>query len=154
VLLASNGIRFVEKAKVYYRFVGNMRLSYVGRSDRKLDALWRSMQLHIRYLRSLEDSERVRAACLKFLQNYVIDFYPLRRDILEQMHRAARDMGGQLEAPRLSWKYSWIKTLFGWDLAQRAQLILPNVKWSVMRIWDRTLCRLESQVFQQNKSGV
>jgi glycosyltransferase involved in cell wall biosynthesis len=154
LLLASNGVRFVRNAKAYYRSVGNMRLSYVGRSDRKLEAMWRSMQLHVRYLRSLEDSERVRAACVKYLQDSVIRYHPLRRDILEQMYEAARDLGGQLEAPLLSWKYSWIKTLFGWDLAQRALLTLPSVKWSAVRIWDRTFFRLESRVFQRNKSGV
>src|SRR5260370_15571795 len=60
VLLASDGIRFVRDARVYYRSVGTTRLSYVGRSNSKLEALWRSMQLHISYLRRLEDSEQVR----------------------------------------------------------------------------------------------
>jgi hypothetical protein len=63
------------------------------------------MQLHMRYLRSLEDSERVRAACLMYLQSNVIDFYPLRLDIVEQMQQTVKELGGQLEAPRLSWKY-------------------------------------------------
>jgi glycosyltransferase involved in cell wall biosynthesis len=143
VLLASDGVRFVRDARVYYRSVGTMRLSYVGRSNKKLEALWRSMQLHISYLRRLEDSEEVRTACIRYLQNYLIDFYPLRLDIAEQMHKVARDLGGQLNAPRLSWKYSWIKALFGWDLAKRAQLFLPSVKWSLIRFWDRALFSIE-----------
>jgi glycosyltransferase involved in cell wall biosynthesis len=73
VLLASKSIRFVREARVYYRSAGTGSLSYIGRSNSKLDALWRSMQLHIGYLRSLEDSKRARAACLIYLQNYVID---------------------------------------------------------------------------------
>jgi len=145
VLLASNGIRFVPEARVYYRSIGTMSLSYVGRSNRKLDSLWRSMQLHMRYLRSLEDSERVRAACVKYLQNFIIEFYPLRLDIVEQMHQTARELGGQLELPRLSWKYSWIKTVLGWGWAQRARLFLPSVKWSLVRSWDKTIFRLENR---------
>ncbi len=35
-----------------------------------------SMKLHIQYLRSLEDSERVRKACLAYLQNWYWAFYP------------------------------------------------------------------------------
>ena len=58
VLLASEGIRFVPEARVYYRASGASSLSYIGRSGKKLDAQWRSMRLHINYLRSLEDSEK------------------------------------------------------------------------------------------------
>jgi hypothetical protein len=101
----------------------------------------------MRYLRSLEDSERVRAACVKYLQRYVIDFYSLRLDIVEQMHQIAKELGGQLEAPRLPWKYSWIKAVFGWGLAQRAQLFLPSVKWSLVQSWDKTIFRLENRRF-------
>ncbi len=34
------------------------------------------MQLHIRYLLSLENTERSRAACVRYLQNWVVYFYP------------------------------------------------------------------------------
>ena len=147
VLLASNGVHFVPGAKVYYRMAGTGSLSYIGRSDRKLDAQWDSMKLHIGYLRSLEDSARVRTACVQYLQNYFINFFPERTDLVEQARSAAASLGGQLELPRLSWKYSWIKTLFGWPLAKRARLYLPNVRWSVKRYWDKTLYRMEgSQV--------
>jgi glycosyltransferase involved in cell wall biosynthesis len=154
VLLASDGVRFVRDARVYYRSVGTMRLSYVGRSNKKLEALWRSMQLHISYLRRLEDSEEVRTACIRYLQNYLIDFYPLRLDIAEQMHKVARDLGGRLNAPRLSWKYSWIKALFGWDLAKRAQLFLPNVKWSLIRFWDKALFNIERRGIVRTNSRI
>jgi glycosyltransferase involved in cell wall biosynthesis len=143
VLLASNGIRFVPEARVYYRSVGIHSLSRDLRSDRKLEALWRSMQSHIRCLRSLEDSERSRAACLTYMQDTMSHFYPRRLDIVAQMKQVAEDLGGQLQVPRLSWKYAWIKSLFGWGFAQRAQLFLPHLKWEVARHWDRMLLRLE-----------
>jgi glycosyltransferase involved in cell wall biosynthesis len=145
VMLASSGIRFVPDAKVYYRSVGTSRLSYVGRSDKKLQALWRSMQLHIGYLRSLENSQRVRAACIQYLQNYLVVFYEQRPDIVDQMHEAARSLGGHLNVPRLSWKYAWIKSLFGWSVAKRAQLFFPSVKWSVLKSFDKALFSLEKQ---------
>ena len=133
VLLASDRIRFVSEARVYYRLTGASSLSWTVGSDLKLEAMWRSMQLHIRYLRSLEDSDRATAACLTYLQNYMIDFYPKRLDIVEEMREVAEGLGGQLELPRLSWKYAWIKPLFGWSCAQRAQLLLPSIKWSFGR---------------------
>ena len=147
VLLASEGVRFVREAKVYYRASGASSLSYIGDSDRKREAQWCSMELHIGYLRSLEDSARSRAACVKFLQNWMVFFYPERMDIFRKAQEKAKELGGQLEAPRLSWKYSWIKALFGWRLARRAQRFLPGIRWSLIRRWDKTLFQIEGRKF-------
>jgi glycosyltransferase involved in cell wall biosynthesis len=145
VLLASDGVRFVPQARVFYRASGSSSLSYIGRSNRKLEAQWISMQLHIGYLRSLEDSDRVRAACVRYLQNWMVFFYPERFDIFKQAEELARSLGGQLRIPRLSWKYSWIEMVFGWGPAKRAQVLLPNIRWSLARFWDKTLFRLENR---------
>jgi glycosyltransferase involved in cell wall biosynthesis len=142
VLLASDGVHFVPGAKVYYRLSGPGSLSYIGRSDRKMEAQWHSMELHIQYLRSLEDSERVRTACVKFLQNWLPNFYPERADLVEKAERMAESLGGRLNEPRLSWKYGWIRAIFGWPAAKRAQLVLPNFRLSVERSLDRYLLRL------------
>lgn len=145
VLLQSEGVRFTPEAKMFYRIAGNSSLSYIGRSNKKLDAQFLSMKLHIGYLRSLEDSERVRAACLKFLQGWLIDFYPERPDIAAEMQQLAADLGGRLENPRLPWKYAWIQKLFGWSKAKRTKLIYNRYKSIVMRSWDRLLCQLENR---------
>ena len=143
VLLASEGVRFVSGAKVYYRASGASSLSYIGNSVRKQDAQWISMWLHIAYIRSLEDSERVKAACVTYLQNWMVFFYPERQDIFREAQDLARSLGGHLEAPRLSWKYSWIRVIFGWRLATRSQLFLRELRWSAERLWDRALLRIE-----------
>jgi PST family polysaccharide transporter len=147
VLLASEGTRFVPEARVYYRAPLLFSLSYVGRSHRKIEAQWLSMQLHIRYLRSLEDTARVRAACLRYLHDNFIYFYPESVGIVRQMEQMATELGGHLEAPRLSWKYSWVLALFGWGPAKRLQLLAPRAKWTVKRNWDRLLYRIENQRF-------
>src|ERR1019366_5532971 len=49
VLLASDSVRFVPEARVYYRSFGYDSLSYIGRSDARIEAHWISMQLHIGY---------------------------------------------------------------------------------------------------------
>ena len=145
VLLASDGVRFVPEARVYYRASGIASLSYIGNSDRKRDAQWISMQLHIHYLRSLEDSERVRRACVKYLQNWMVFFYPERFDIFAQAEEMARSLSGKLEIPRLPWRYIWIRAIFGLALARRAQVALPRFRWSVVRLWDKALYRIEPQ---------
>jgi len=137
VLLASDGVRFVPDAKVYYRTFGFDSLSYIGRSSRKLESHWLSMQLHIRYLRSLEDSARVHAACLQYLRTSLIHFYPERRDIVIQAERMASELGEQLGVPELSWKYSWIEKVFGWGLAKPVQRSLRKARWSLEKRLDK-----------------
>jgi glycosyltransferase involved in cell wall biosynthesis len=143
VVLASQGIRFAPQSKIFYRRVGSNRLSHVGLSHKKLDAHFLSMQLQIRNIRSLEESERVRSACLTFLQRHMIYFYPQRSDIIKQLEQLATDLGGHLEVPQLSWKYAWIQKLFGWQSAKRAQSVYNEYKSSVLSSWDAALFRLK-----------
>jgi len=144
VLLASTGVIFVPEAKVYYRSSGSNALSYVGRSNEKKDAYWQSMKLHMDYLLSLEQSPRVREACVEFMRNSLIYFYPERKDIVLEAERKALEFGGRLGAPRLSWKYIWIKSLFGWKTAKRAQLLLPFLRGETSRLFDKVFFELAS----------
>jgi glycosyltransferase involved in cell wall biosynthesis len=143
VLLASAGTRFVSDARVYYRVPGPKNLSYIGRSDRKLQAHWRSMCLHITYLRSLEDSQRVRAACLNYLQNWLPIFCPERLDIVAQAAQMANDLGGQLELPRIAWKCSRSYALCGQRLMKRGREFLLRFRHAAARHWDKALFDLE-----------
>lgn len=142
VLLASKGTIFASGAKVFYRMTGTNSLSYIGHSDRKRDAQWLSMILHIRYVRSVEDSPRVRAACVRYLQTWMVYFYPERPDLFQQAQMLAEEFGGRVVAPGLPWKYAWIKTLFGQPLARRAQVALPRLRWSLVRKYDKAMLRL------------
>jgi len=146
VLLVSDGIKFTPEAKAYYRGPGPAfpGLSYIGHSSRKLEAHWLSMQLHIRYLRSLEDSERIRAACLRYLQTSLIYFYPEKPGIVEQAEQMARDLGGALRPPSLSWKYAWMRAVFGWRVAKTGQRVLLKSRWSAERRWDKALFQIEN----------
>jgi glycosyltransferase involved in cell wall biosynthesis len=144
VILASDCIRFVPDATVFYRETP-LSLSYIGHSDKKKDSLFLSMQLHVKYIQSLEDSDRVRAACLAYLQSWLFHFYPERADIVEELEKLARRLGGRLEAPRLRWKYAWIKPLFGWGAAKRAQLLLPQLKGSLVGSWAKLMYDLGSR---------
>lgn len=144
VLLASQGTRFVPEARVFYRITQSSRLSHIGASDRKKDAMLIGMKLHVQYLRSLEDSERVRKACLAYLQTWYHNFYPERPDIVAELQSLARQLQGYLEEPRLRWKYAWMKPVFGWKAAKWAQSALPQLKASWIRHCDKAIYRLEA----------
>jgi glycosyltransferase involved in cell wall biosynthesis len=145
VILASDAIRFVPDAKVFYRASGFGSLSSIDESEKKLVSQFLSMQLHVGYVRSLEDSERVRAACLNYLQSRFVWFYPERVAFVEQLQQLAAILGGQLEVPQLSWKYLWIQKLFGWTVAKQVRHRWNRCKSSVMRSWDKALFRLEDR---------
>jgi len=102
-----------------------------------------SMRLHIGYLRSLEDSERTRRACITYLQKYMFDFCPERPDIVAEMEHLARELGGKLEPPQSLRKYAWIQRLFGWPAAKRAHFFFPRVKHSAIKAWDRAMVRFD-----------
>ena len=89
VIQASSAIRFVPDAKVFYRISGGSRLSYIGRSDKKMDAQFLGMKMQIGYLRAMRDDARVRAACVTYLQTWLVNFYPNRMDIYEAAQRLA-----------------------------------------------------------------
>ena len=145
VLLASEGTRFVPETYVLYRMSGYSRVSYIGRSDRKMAAQFISMQLHIGYLRSLEDSDRVRAACVNYLQTWLPEFYPERQDLVQKAAQLAENLGGELQVPPpLPWKYAWIEKGFGTELAKTARILMPRYRWTLTRTWDRLLARLDS----------
>ena len=145
VMLASSGVRFVPGAKSYYRMSGFGSLSNVDQSDQKLESLWLSMQLHVGYLRSLEDSERTRAACVTYLGNWLNCFHPARPDLIAQVQQLAATLGGQVTLPGVRAKYRSIEKLFGRETANRAQVMLPNLKAAALRSWDQMMFHLENK---------
>jgi glycosyltransferase involved in cell wall biosynthesis len=144
VLSASTGTRFVSGTGVFYRASGPGSVSYIGDSDHKKESLLLSMELQIKYLLALENSERVRKACLTYLQNWYENFYLERSDLAAQAQRIAAELGGRIEEPRLRWKFAWLKPLFGWGTAKRAQMTLPCMKASLLRSIDKTMYILEN----------
>jgi glycosyltransferase involved in cell wall biosynthesis len=165
VLGASNGVRFVPDARVFYRQVGSNCLSYIGRSNKKIEAHFLGMRLQISSLLSLEDSERVRAACLRHLRNCFVYFYPERPDIVQELQQLAVRLGGHLSLPDgAPWKfcrppglpgltrykvsfedftYALIRKLFGFAAAKRTQLYYNFGKLSALTAWDKIMHSVE-----------
>lgn len=142
VLLASSGVKFVSGARSYYRISGTGGLSNVDKSDKKLESLWLSMQLHIRYLLSLEDSGRARAAAVAYLGNWLNYFHPARPDLVAAIKARGAELGGRLGLKPLRPKYAWMEKPFGWKFANQAQTALPNLKAAVTRSWDKAMFQL------------
>jgi glycosyltransferase involved in cell wall biosynthesis len=148
VLLGSDCVRFVPDAKVFYRISGQGSLGYVGRSVKKCEAQWRSMQLQMSYLRSLDDGPRVRAACVTFLRNWLSFFYPHMPHLAKQAEAMVIELGGKLRVRRLFRYHHWY-------LTKQTQLFFPGAttatsiafrsRWSLPSFLDKALARIENR---------
>jgi glycosyltransferase involved in cell wall biosynthesis len=145
ILLASRGTRFVPQGRVYYRSSGSNRASYIGNSEKKMESLLRSMRLHIQYLQSLETSDRVRQACLKYIQSWSIACYPEAPEIFAELQAMASQLGGQLEPPRLTWKIAWLEPFFGRRAVQRTLIAFQEKRASLIRTWDKAMYEWENR---------
>ena len=138
VMKHCDAIWFVPGSKVFYRR-GFDSLSYIGTNQRKLDAQFLSIQLSIEYIRSMEDSPRVREACVSFLNTWLMSYYPERMDLVKKLEQMAAELGGKLDAPGLGWKYGGIQKCFGWVAAKRTQARYNRLKAGLLRGWDRAM---------------
>ncbi len=139
IICAADRILFVPEAKSYVRRANLGSLSNSFYSPGKLASQYRSMTLQIARLRGLEDSPRVRTACLAYLQRWLICFYPEHEKIVSESQALAAELGGQLDTPALSWKYALLQRLFGWTVAKKASFTLPKAKTWCIREWDKLL---------------
>ncbi len=145
VIRASSGVCFVPGGKVYYRISGVNRLSYIGLSDKKLEAQLSGMEMQMGYLRALADDARVRATCVTYLQTWLPNFYPARMDLVARMKQLAAELGGELRDPKISAKYILIQKTLGWGAAQRAQVRYNAVKAQALHHWDHLMFALEGR---------
>ena len=148
VLAVSDGVRFVPEGRVYYRTGGLGRISFIGTSERKKESLLVSMAAHVRCLRGLEDSPRVRVACLSYLQNWYWHFVPDRPDLAAELQRMAGELGGALQPATLRPKYAWLVPLVGRRAATWAQTYLPQTRQTVASSWDLAMYRLSASRHQ------
>jgi glycosyltransferase involved in cell wall biosynthesis len=142
VVLRSGRIRFVSDARVFYRVVGTNRLSYIGTSRRKLESQLQSLTLQIAAVRAVEDSPRVRASFLTYLQTWLDYYYPEHPDMVDELKSLASTVGGSLTPSNVGWKYAWIDRLFGRSAAKQAQRHYNAGKTAVRRSFDRILSRV------------
>jgi glycosyltransferase involved in cell wall biosynthesis len=130
VLSRAGWVRFVRPARAYYRRSNAGSLSRAVSKPARRSALL-ALGLAMGYLRGLEDSERTRSACLRFLQTCVDRgncFYPGHGGALDDVDALAREVGGRIRPPSLDWKYRPVRMLFGWPGVRTAKALVARGK--------------------------
>ena len=144
ISMESDGIKFVPEAISYVSAANAGSLSKnIYMSEKKRKSQFESMCLQIKYLRSIEDSERTKSACLKYLQRCLIFFYPEDSGIVARANALACELGGELRIPDLSWKWDWLRRIFGWEIAKNVMFAMQGTSALPSRYSDYILSKLE-----------
>jgi glycosyltransferase involved in cell wall biosynthesis len=127
VLSNSSGTRFIPESRCFKRETFGLS-STITLNNRKLESQAFSIFSYIQTMRTMEESQRTREACLKLLNRWTIYFYPERPDLIKKMQSMATELGGRLNPPRLRPNYQWIQRILGWRIAKKAQFALPALR--------------------------
>lgn len=138
VVAVSEKIIFVKEARCYYR-KSNPRSLSRDLSRKGCESLFLSLSLCIEHLRSLEDSERTRKACVRLLQDNVRSFYPNYIYILKKADGLARELGGELSPPVFGWKYELARRILGAAKAMKIKRTTSMISQSIAWNWDKLL---------------
>jgi len=109
----------------------------MGESAKRLGSLLLSLRLSISHLRSLEDSERTRCACLKLLESWFPLYYPEEKELIDQFYALAGELGGSLQQPNVGWKYYPVMKLFGWSTMKKVMMNWRKAKMLAHKKLDR-----------------
>jgi len=139
VVAASEEVKFAPRALSYYR-VGNLGSLSMTKSDEALGSLSLAISLSVKHLLSLEDSPRTRLACLSYLQNRFGYFYPDKKELIKKVCALAQQLGGDVLAPKESWRFHLMRKMVGWNTAMNIKNIAWVVETLAARKWDKLFC--------------
>jgi hypothetical protein len=149
VVQKSDGVKFVDGARSYFRIGDTKSLGHV-RSPVALESLFETIVLCIQYMSSIENSSRTRAAAVQLIQQWYPEVLNERSAIAFKFEKLAGELGGKLHLPTVKWKYRPAQWLCGYQRALRLSRVLPRMKATVLREWDRRLYRLSRRSFKRS----
>ncbi len=109
---ACSGIRFVNDALSYWR-IGNVSSAGHHNTARTRRVAWETAFHCIDLLLGMEDSERTRTACLRFLQLRLARYsYPEEPEAGQRLEEMLKNFG-PIDESTTGWKYTVIRKLLG-----------------------------------------
>jgi glycosyltransferase involved in cell wall biosynthesis len=126
VVLASQGIKFCNGAKTYYRsgLTGTV-------SSLTSDQAWRSALDSINFctasILNKEQSFRTRQACASRYQRFIYSAYPNVSNLIQEAEHHINELGGSTIQPEGGWLFQTAAKLLGWKNARLLQLYRKNI---------------------------
>jgi len=123
-------VRFAENAKLYYRS-GIASLSRTT-SRKSYESGLLSNELGCGYLLQKENTDTTQRLCADRYQEWVFRIYPLHQDLVSNLERKIKILGGshrKMDGGRL---FKTLSTLMGWKAAKRFRLMLEKLGYTKM----------------------
>ena len=131
LLLASEGVRFAEKAVYGYRKgVSGALSASAGRAA--MESAYLTTDLGTQLLLQREDSQRIRKICADRFQHWLFRFYPEYPDLALRAEQRIAELGGssrQLQGGRV---LKLMKPLIGWKGVRRLQTFASRMGWEAV----------------------
>lgn len=115
-------IAWCPDALSYYRSELSGSLSS-QRSRKHLESAHRVVLNTAQHMLSTEDTSEYRSAIADLFQRFAYDYYPAAPDLIADVEKRARDLGGATYSPRGGKFFQLARHLIGWKLARRLQVM-------------------------------
>jgi len=136
VVAGSELVNFHSDAICYYRR-GILSSVSSNRSIKALESLSQANNLCVDLLLKLENSERTRNACIKFLQRFVHKNYYTNADCISKNKKRIIELGGVVNPPSTSLRFRLVKMFVGVERAIRIKLHFWNTEIVLRRSWEK-----------------
>ncbi len=145
ILLASEGNKFCQGAKTYYRS-GNTDSLSGTKSEKARRSQFLSLSLGTSNLLARENNPRTRQACATVFQRFIYEVYLDVPELSQQAATKVKELGGSELQPTGGKMFQLLSKFVGWQQAKKIQRVFYQngykkaaVGWKLSRIRDRLI---------------
>ena len=151
VILASEGVKFCQGAKTYYRS-GNAGSLSGTKSAKARQSEFLSLSLGTSNLLARENSPRTRHACASVFQRFIYEVYPDVPELSQQAVAKVKDLGGSNLQPTGGNMFQVLSKFIGWQQAKKIQTLFYKygyqkaaVGWKLAKLQERIMYSLKKK---------
>ncbi|AFY40840.1 glycosyltransferase family 2 protein [Nostoc sp. PCC 7107] len=154
ILLNSQGVKFCQGAKTYYRSGDTNSLSG-SKSRRAWESAFLALELGTSNLLAREDIPKTRHACATVFQRFIYEVYPDVTDLLQKAEEKVQQLGGSDLQASGGPMFQILTSCLGWQQAKKLQRFVYQygyakaaVGWKLSRLRERSLYLLKESKIQ------
>ncbi len=151
ILLASEGVKFCQGAKSYYRS-GNTGSLSGSKSVKARQSEFLSLSLGTSNLLARENSPLTRHACATVFQRFIYEVYPDVPELSQQAAAKVKELGGSNLQPTGGKMFQLLSRLVGWKQAKKIQRLFYKygykkaaVGWKLAKLQERLIYSLKNK---------
>jgi glycosyltransferase involved in cell wall biosynthesis len=143
VLLASEGVKFCQGARTYYRS-GNTGSLSGTKSAKARQSEFLSLSLGTSNLLARENSPRTREVCATVFQRFIYEVYPDVPELSAQAAAKVKELGGSNLPPTGGKMFQLLSKIVGWQEAKKIQRVFYQygykqaaVGWKLVKLQEK-----------------